>query len=65
MHPFLSAFLRLTVLVTAGIVALVVLFFLLKIVFFAALVAAVAVAVLFVVNFLRGRRRQLPTSAPR
>lgn len=65
MQPALSAFLRLTVAVAAGIVALIVLFFVLKIVFVAALIAIVALAALFVINFFRSRRVRLPGSAPR
>lgn len=59
MHPLLATFLKLTALVTIGIVALVVLAFLLKIVVVAAVVAAVIAGGIFVYSLLR-RRNGLP-----
>lgn len=59
MHPLLATFLKLTALVTIGIVALVVLAFLMKIVLVAAVVAAVAAGGIFIYSLLR-RRHGLP-----
>lgn len=59
MHPLLATFLKLTALVTIGIVALVVVAFLLKIVLFAAVVAAVIAGGIFLYSLLR-RRNGLP-----
>lgn len=59
MHPFLATFLKLTAVVTIGILALVIAAFLLKIVFVAAIVAALVAAGFFVYTILR-RRAGLP-----
>jgi hypothetical protein len=58
-HPLLATFLKLTALVTIGIVVLVLLGILLKIVLVAAVVAAVAVGGIFVYSLIR-RRNRLP-----
>jgi hypothetical protein len=63
-------FLKVTLVVAAGLLALILAAFVLKVVFIAAIVAAVGLGVLFVINFLRafGRARlRLPaeTSGPR
>ena len=59
MHPLLALFLKLTVAVTLAIVALVIVAFLLKIVFVAAIVAGLVLAGFLVYTFFR-RRRSLP-----
>jgi hypothetical protein len=59
MHPFLATFLKLTAVVTIGILALVIAAFLLKIVFVAAIVAALVAAGFFVYTIFR-RRAGLP-----
>ncbi|HEY1654906.1 MAG TPA: hypothetical protein VGF86_07330 [Candidatus Tumulicola sp.] len=59
MHPFLATFLKLTALIAIGIVALLLVGFLLKIVLIAALVAAVAAAGIFIYTLVR-RRSGLP-----
>jgi hypothetical protein len=53
--PHMALFIRLTIMVALGIVALVALLFLLKTLFVAALIAAVVVGVAFAVNFFRRR----------
>ena len=55
MHPLLSVFLRLTALVTIGIIALLIAGFVLKIVLVAGLIAAAVVAGFFVYSFFRNR----------
>ncbi|GAC1392710.1 MAG: hypothetical protein NVSMB31_11170 [Vulcanimicrobiaceae bacterium] len=52
----LNVFIRLTLLLTLGIAALIVALFVFKVVIFAAIVAAVVIGGLFVVNFLRRGR---------
>ncbi len=59
-HPLLAIFLKITVLVAIGIVALIVAAFLLKILLLAAIVAAVVVAGVFLYSLFR-RRPQLPS----
>lgn len=59
MHPLLALFLKLTLLVTIGIVALVLAAFLLKIVIVAAVIAAVVIGGFFVYTLFR-RRSQTP-----
>lgn len=57
MHPMLALFLKLTALVTLGIVLLVVAAFLLKIAILAAIVAAIAVGGYFLYNMVRRRHK--------
>lgn len=59
MHPMLALFLKITAAVTLAIVALFIVAFLLKIVFVAAIVAAVAVGGFFLYTLVR-RRTRLP-----
>jgi uncharacterized metal-binding protein len=59
MHPLLGTFVRLTLIVAALLVALVVAAFLFKLVLVAAVLAALAVGALFLYNLLRGRSRLL------
>ena len=59
-RPFLTLFIKLTLLVALGIVALVVAAFLLKIVLVAAVLAALIAGGIFLYTLLR-RRPQLPT----
>ncbi|HVA27454.1 MAG TPA: hypothetical protein VNF68_04705 [Candidatus Baltobacteraceae bacterium] len=59
MHPLLSTFVRLTVIVAVGLVALFVAFLLLKVVFVAAVIAAIVVGGLFLYNLVR-RRSAVP-----
>lgn len=58
-HPLLATFLKITALVTIGIVALVLIGILLKIVVFAAVIAAVVVGAIFLYSLVR-RRTRLP-----
>jgi hypothetical protein len=60
MHPMLGLFLRLTAIVTVGIVLLVVAAFILKIAILAAVVAAIAVGGYFLYNLLARRRPKYP-----
>jgi energy-converting hydrogenase Eha subunit C len=57
MHPMLALFLKLTAIVTIGIVLLVVAAFLLKIAFFAAILAAIGVGGYFLYNMIRRRHK--------
>ena len=57
MHPYLAVFLKITAVVTIGIVALLIVAFLLKIVFVAAIIAAVVAAGFFVFTYFRRRAR--------
>jgi hypothetical protein len=57
MHPYLAVFLKITAVVTIGIVALLIVAFLLKIVFVAAIIAAVVAAGFFLFTYLRRRSR--------
>ena len=59
MHPALALFLKVTAAVALGIVALIVVAFLLKIVFVAAILAAIGVGGFLIVTFFR-RRARLP-----
>jgi uncharacterized membrane protein required for colicin V production len=59
MHPYLVTFLKLTAVITIGIVLLLVVGFLLKIVFVAAIIAAIAAAGFFVYTLVR-RRSNMP-----
>lgn len=59
MNPLLSTFVRLTVIVAVGLVALFVAFLLLKVVFVAAVIAAIVVGGLFLYNLIR-RRSPVP-----
>ena len=59
MHPALALFLKVTVVVALAIVAIIIMGFLVKIVFVAAIVAALAVGGFLVFNFFR-RRSSLP-----
>jgi hypothetical protein len=59
MNPMLALFVRLTLIVTAAIVVLVIAGFLLKIALIAAVIAAVAVGGFFVYNRIT-RRSRLP-----
>lgn len=59
MNPMLALFLKVTAVVTVAIVLLFVVGFLVKIVAVAAIVAALAVGIFFVSNYLR-RRSNLP-----
>ena len=61
-NPLLTTFVRITLIVAAVLIALSVLHFVLGIVVFAAIAAAVAIGILFVVNLFRGRRLRLPVS---
>jgi hypothetical protein len=60
MNPLLTLFIKITLLVALGIVALVVAAFLLKIVLVAAILAALVVGGIFLYSLFR-RRPQLPT----
>ena len=55
MHPMLGLFLRLTAIVTIGIVLLVVAAFILKIAIVAAVIAAIAIGGFFLYNLIRRR----------
>ncbi len=55
MNPLLATFVRLTLLVAIGLVALFVAFLLLKVVFVAAVIAAIVVGGLFLYNLFRRR----------
>ena len=57
MNPMLGLFLRLTLIVGAAIVILVVAAFLLKIAVIAAVIAAVAVGIFFLYNLVRRRSK--------
>jgi hypothetical protein len=57
MHPMLALFLKLTAIVTIGIVLLVVAAFLLKIALLAAIVAAIAVGGYFLYTMVRRRHK--------
>ena len=59
-NPSLNAFIYLTLVVAAVLIAIIVLGFVLKIIVFAAIVAALALGILFVVNLFRRRRLKLP-----
>lgn len=59
-HPLASTFIRLTIAIAAGLVALVLAFLVLKLVIVAAVIAALVVGALFLYNLVRGRGR-LPT----
>jgi len=59
-NPSLNAFIYLTLVVAAVLIAVIVLAFVLKVIIFAAIVAALALGVLFVVNLFRRRRLKLP-----
>ena len=59
MHPYLATFLKLTAVITIGIVLLLLVGFLLKIVFVAAIIAAIAAAGFFVYTLVR-RRSNMP-----
>ena len=56
MNPLLSTFVRLTLIIAAAIVGLLVLALVLKVVFFAALVAGVVVGGLFLYKLIRRGR---------
>lgn len=62
MNPLLATFIKLTLGVTAAVVAIVSLFFILKIVLVAALIAGLAIGVLFLVNMFRRPRPRLPVA---
>lgn len=55
MHPMLALFLKLTAVVTVGIVLLLIAAFLVKIAILAAIVAAIAVGGYFLYNLIRRR----------
>ena len=55
MHPMLGLFLRLTAIVTVGIVLLVVAAFILKIAIVAAVIAAIGIGGYFIYNLIRRR----------
>ncbi len=59
MHPLLHTFVRLTAIVAVGLVAVFVAFLLLKVVFVAAVIAAIVVGGLFLYNLVR-RRSAVP-----
>jgi hypothetical protein len=61
MKPLMATFIRLTLLVAIGLVALFVAFLLLKVVFFAAVIAAVVLGGLFLYNLFR-RRSSVPVT---
>ncbi len=60
MNPLLATFIKLTLAVTAAVVAIVAFFFILKIVLVAAVIAGLAIGVLFLVNMFRRPRPRLP-----
>lgn len=60
MNPLLATFIKLTLAVTAAVVAIVAFFFILKIVLVAAVIAGVAIGILFLVNMFRRPRPRLP-----
>ena len=62
MHPLLGTFIKLTLAVTAAVVAVVALFFILKIVLVAAVIAGLAIGALFLVNMFRKPRPRLPVA---
>jgi hypothetical protein len=63
MHPMLAVFLKLTLLVTVGLVLFFVMASLMKIVLVAALIAALVIAGFFVYTFFVARaKRKLPTN---
>ena len=57
MQPMLSTFIRLTLMIAIGIVAIVLAFVVFKVVLFAALIAALVVGGLFLYNMIRGRAK--------
>ena len=65
MNPLLATFLKLTLAMTAAVVAIVALFFILKIVLVAAGIAGLAIGVLFLVNMFRRPRPRLPPGGRR
>ncbi len=63
MHPLTRTFIRLTLIIALGVVGLIALAFVLKIVVFAGIIAALVIGGLFLYNFIR-RRVSLPVARP-
>lgn len=61
-HPLVSTFVRLTVAIAAGIVALFLAVVVLKVVVVAAFIAALVVGALFLYNLFRRRGPRLPAA---
>ncbi len=62
MHPLLATFIKVTLIVAVAAVAVILLLVVLKVVLFAAIVAGLAIGVLFLVNLFRKPRLRLPVA---
>jgi hypothetical protein len=62
MHPLAATFIRLTLAIAAGIVAIILAFVVLKVVIVAAIFAAIVVGGLFLYNLFRRSKPRLPVA---